>query len=532
MNLFRGITDFYRTGPDQPLIDDPVKIRRTFERKRWEVFLAIVVGYSFYYVTRLSMSVAKKPMIDGGVLDASQLGKIGFAIWLSYAFGKLISGFIADHCNMRKYMTTGLLVSAFINILFGFSDIFVVFLVLWFLNGCFQSMGCAPSVVVMSQWFSNKERGTRYGLWSAAHSIGEGITYIMTSVVISYLGWRWGFWSAGGVTVAIAILMAIFLADRPRTLGLPTAADYKNDHSGETRIESVSIRQSQKEVLLNPYVWILGISSACLYVARYGLSSWGVIYLQEAKDYSIVAAGSILGWAKAIETAGAITSGFVSDFFFKSRRNAVALFYGLIEIAGLIILFTAPSTHLFNLDSKFAQYLNGSDIPSEIAQAFEKNEITFPEGVYLSAEKYEDSNQVERDYWIVHGNWIFGLKDYNIMDTGTSLRVGTNINFLHLIGSAIFGFGLGGLLVFLGGLMAVDICSKRATGAAMGLVGVFSYLGAAVQEWVSGDLIEAGKMVVDGQTVHDFSSAIYFWLGAAILAVLLSSTLWNVRAKE
>ena len=42
---------------------------------------------------------------------------------------------------------------------------------------------------------------------------------------------------------------------------------------------------------------------------------------------------------------------------------------------------------------------------------------------------------------------------------------------------------------------------------------------------------EAGKMTVNGQAVHDFSQAFYFWLGSAIVAVLLSCALWNVKPK-
>ncbi|MEW6238177.1 MAG: MFS transporter [Candidatus Omnitrophota bacterium] len=533
MNLFNYVAHFYRTGPDKPLLEDQNQIRKIFERKRWQVFLAIIIGYSFYYVARLSISVAKKPLIDSGILDAAQLGKIGTAIWLSYAFGKLINGFIADHCNMRKFMTTGLLLSAIINIFFGFSDVFIVFVVLWFLNGWFQSMGCAPSVVVMSQWFSNRECGTRYGLWSAAHSIGEGITFVMTAVVISYFGWRWGFWSAGGATLAIALLMAVFLADRPRTYGLPTVADYKNDHPSASPGAALSTWQAQKEVLLNPAVWILGLSSACMYVARYGVSSWGVMYLQEDKAYSIIAAGSLLGWAKMIETGGAVSSGFISDFFFHSRRNIVALFYGLIEIAGLLILFAAPSTLLFKLDRSYSSYLQDGAITNEVAQELKENNIALPVNAYTTSGTYKDSNEQEQKYWIIHcQGWTLGLTDYNIIDTGVQLHVGTKFHYLHVLGVSLFGFGLGGLLVFLGGLMAVDICSKRAAGAAMGLVGVFSYLGAAIQEWISGDLIKAGKTIVDGQTVHNFHSAFLFWLGAAILAVALSSMLWKVKAKD
>lgn len=84
----------------------------------------------------------------------------------------------------------------------------------------------------------------------------------------------------------------------------------------------------------------------------------------------------------------------------------------------------------------------------------------------------------------------------------------------------------------MGGLIAIDISSKRAAGAAMGLVGVFSYLGAAVQDWISGILIQRGAMEIDGQVVHDFTSAYLFWISAAVVSVLLASTLWNVKPKD
>ena len=39
----------------------------------------------------------------------------------------------------------------------------------------------------------------------------------------------------------------------------------------------------------------------------------------------------------------------------------------------------------------------------------------------------------------------------------------------------------------------------------MGLIGIFSYIGAAVQENISGHLIERGMTVVDGVRTYDFS---------------------------
>ena len=47
---------------------------------------------------------------------------------------------------------------------------------------------------------------------------------------------------------------------------------------------------------------------------------------------------------------------------------------------------------------------------------------------------------------------------------------------IDIISMALFGLSLGVLLVYLGGLMAVDICSKETSGTALGVVGVASYL--------------------------------------------------------
>ncbi len=78
----------------------------------------------------------------------------------------------------------------------------------------------------------------------------------------------------------------------------------------------------------------------------------------------------------------------------------------------------------------------------------------------------------------------------------------------------IYGFGLTGLITSLGGLFALDIAPKRAAGAAMGFIGVFSYLAAAIQDQISGRLIDRGITVVDGVSHYDFSRvAIWFWVG-------------------
>ena len=54
--------------------------------------------------------------------------------------------------------------------------------------------------------------------------------------------------------------------------------------------------------------------------------------------------------------------------------------------------------------------------------------------------------------------------------------------------------------------MAVDIAPKNASGAALGVVGVASYVGAGIQDIMSGLLIEGNKHLVNGVETYYFTS--------------------------
>ena len=69
-----------------------MKINR-YKSLRTQTFLAGTLGYALYYVCRLSMGVMKQPLIDAGLLNATQLGVIGACLYWAYAVGKLVNGY-------------------------------------------------------------------------------------------------------------------------------------------------------------------------------------------------------------------------------------------------------------------------------------------------------------------------------------------------------------------------------------------------------------------------------------------------------
>ncbi|WP_211369552.1 MFS transporter [Pseudoxanthomonas yeongjuensis] len=445
-----GILKFFSTGADLPEMSDRAQVDSLYKRHRFRVMLAITLGYGLIYTCRLALGVVKKPLIDSGIYSPSDLGMIGSALFYTYAIGKLTNGFLADHANMKRFLAFAFLATALCNLAMGFTTALWAAVMLWGLNGWFQSFGAPGGVVAMTSWFSNRERGRAYGLWSTAHSIGEGLTFLVVGSTVAALGWRWGFWGPGLIGVATAIGCFALIQDRPRTMGLPAVNDWKNDNYGEAEKPAAkSVIGLQLSILRIPAIWVLCLASALTYVTRYAINSWGVLYLQEARGFSLPAAGTLLMVSTLAGIVGAIAFGLVSDKVFSGRRPPANLLFGALELIGLLLIF-------------------------------------------------------------------FGPASMPVLVTGMLL----------------FGMGMTGMVTSLGGLFAVDIAPKRVAGAAMGVIGIFSYIGAGIQEQVSGLLIEKGMTVIGDVRSYDFGPVIWFWIGCSVLATLLATSLWRTKLRD
>lgn len=219
--MFKKIIDFYKVSEPIPAkASTPEENERKLKRLQWATFLSATIGYGTYYVCRLSLNVIKKPIVDNGVFSETELGIIGSVLFFTYAIGKFTNGFLADRSNIKRLMSTGLLVTALVNLALGFTNSFILFAVLWGLSGWFQSMGAASCVVGLSRWFNDKNRGTFYGFWSASHNIGEAMTFIFVASIVSAFGWQYGFIGAAIVGLAGVVLLLTFFHDTPASKGV------------------------------------------------------------------------------------------------------------------------------------------------------------------------------------------------------------------------------------------------------------------------------------------------------------------------
>lgn len=467
------IVDYFRMSPPASYRVAPEKEKKYYHKLRFQAFMAATFGYSLYYVCRTSINVVKGPILETGMLNASQLGTIGLCLFWAYAIGKFINGFLADHSNIKRFMAAGLIVSAVANLLLGFTKmmpvnagfvnatIFVVFAIIWGINGWAQSMGAPPAIISLSRWYPIRIRGTFYGFFSASHNFGEFLSFLFVGLLVAGFGWQWGFFGAA-IAGALGVVLVVFcMHDTPESKGLPPIEvlsgemtqeelDAKNlaaqQSADELEASKKETSRIQRAVLRNPGVWILALASAFMYMSRYAINSWGILFLEKIKGFSTVEASTIISLNAICGVVGTVLSGWMSDSLFHGDRRYPAFVAGVLEAIAL----------------------------------------------YL---------------------FLFGGNSW----------------FVNVTAMILFGIAIGVLICFLGGLMAVDIVPRKATGAALGVVGMASYAAAGIQDLISGVLIDnmAVKNAAGEIVQYNFLYVSWFWIGAAIISFLLPVLNWK-----
>lgn len=332
-----SILTYFKASPAIPLKQ---YTEAMFKSTRMKSFWAFSFAYAIYYVCRLSFNVAKPALVNNNILTPTELGVIGSAIFVTYAVGKFVNSAIADHSNIVRFLSIGLFFSAVANFAMGMTTSAVVLTVIWGFNGWVQSMGVGPCVVALSRWYDDKERGSYYGFWSVAHNVGEGITFVVTAAIITTFGWKFGFTFAGIMGMLGVLVAVMFMKDSPAACGFAPIIPQTTE---KAEMDNKEVLKHQWAVIKNPAIWILAVASCCMYIARYGVNSWGVFFLENGKGYTTLEAASIVSVNSIVGIIGTIASGWLSDRFLSGKRNVMTVVVSLINAISLAAFLFAPA---------------------------------------------------------------------------------------------------------------------------------------------------------------------------------------------
>ena len=339
---------------------------------RWQVFIGAFIGYAAFYIVRKNFSMAI-PLLEPFGIDKGELGLVLGMNAVAYALSKFLMGSVSDRSDARKFLPLGLILAslamAFMVVPITGLDLLnhperktlaiVLMGVLNFLVGWFNGMGWPPCGRVMTDWFSQKERGTWMAVWNCAHNVGGGLVGPMATYGATWFGaMLYGsneqlYFLAGtyifpsATAILIAIIAFCLLRDTPQSCGLPSIEEWRNDYPenySEKDEEVLPVKDIFfKYVFNNKFLWFIAISNAFVYMVRYGCLDWAPAMLKD-KGIDLTEAG----WAYfAYEYAaipGTIICGIVSDKLFHGKRSMPTVIFML-----LVAVFIGLYWYAFNM---------------------------------------------------------------------------------------------------------------------------------------------------------------------------------------
>ncbi|HTF98976.1 MAG TPA: MFS transporter [Nitrospirota bacterium] len=310
--------------------------------RSWQLrtFVTIWITYGTFYLCRANISFALPGLADEFGYSKTILGLLGTALFIMYSIGQFINGQLGDKFGARKLVFVGMIGSALLNIVFSFSTAFTVLLVVWGLNGYFQSMGWAPQVKTMANWFTVAQRGKWMGLMGSCYQIGNAYSWLLASFLAAHYGWRSLFWVPAILLLISSIHFVIRLRNAPEEVGLPPIEQLRkiaaSEPAEDSRLDATSapvckvtedkhmgFAYTCKVCLTNPRIWGVSIAFFCLDIIRYGFFYWAPVFLIEVQGASVSSAGVQIAVLPLAGSAGAIVCGWATGKFFNNRRAPV-----------------------------------------------------------------------------------------------------------------------------------------------------------------------------------------------------------------
>ncbi len=316
-------------------------MQSSFRGQQWKMLLVTMFCYLFFYTGRHNFGWAAKGMAASLNVSYSYIGWISFAMLLGYAIGQFINGNLADRLSARVMVTAGAYLSVLTNIAVSYSDSITSIMILWALNGYFQSMAWAPGGKLISNWWNEAELGKAFGFYTMAAGLSSVLTYMLSIVLLQQgMEWRMLFRLPVLFLLVAATIFLIVARDKPSDIGFEsTAIKYSTS-------EKISWLSRYRVVLSQPHFLLTSFAFGFESMARYGLIFWvPVHYLgKNWKDNP----GNL--WVTFLlpvgMAAGALSFGMLSDSLFKKNRIHSIRFGMLMSAIIALLVYVLPSTNL------------------------------------------------------------------------------------------------------------------------------------------------------------------------------------------
>ncbi|KFI46835.1 MFS transporter, OPA family, phosphoglycerate transporter protein [Bifidobacterium bohemicum] len=319
-----------------------------FARYKWLSLVGVFVGYAAFYIVRNNFTLSTPELQQQLHLSKGQVGMLSSCLLISYGLGKGFMSSLADKANPKRFMVTGLVICALLNIglaFFGVTFWATAFILI--LLGLFQGMGVGPAFITLSTWFKKKNRGFITSVWNTSHNVGGGLVSPLAGFMLGAVGtgnWRIAYYVFPAIiALVVAVVIYFLIKGRPEEEGLPPLEETTKEQEDVDYKDLSSWQILTKYVFPNPGAWLVSFMDTFVYMIRFGILTWLPIFLIQAKGFShsqMMVAFTFFEWAAIPST---LLAGIVSDKLFKGHRMPPAIISLIVIVFCIIGYWTSES---------------------------------------------------------------------------------------------------------------------------------------------------------------------------------------------
>ncbi|MBN2231852.1 MAG: MFS transporter [Deltaproteobacteria bacterium] len=309
-------------------------------RYRWLIFALLALGYLLVYFHRLCPAVLALDLMRDLRATGALTGMLGAAYFYPYAIMQLPAGLLSDSWGPRKTITLFFLVAVAGSVLLGFATTVSMAILGRTLVGIGVAMLFVPTMKILAEWFLISEFAAMTGILMAMGGVGSLVAATPLVWISNLIGWRSSFLVVGGFTLLLAILVWVFVRNRPADFGWPSP----HPETGGGNRAKIGLGTAVKMVLTRPAFWPLAVwffFDCGIFFSFGGL--WGGPYLMQVYGLTKAEAGRMLSMVAVGMVIGSPLLSWLSDRVFGGRKPVLLLAVTVLVAATGVLAFATAA---------------------------------------------------------------------------------------------------------------------------------------------------------------------------------------------
>ncbi|KAK7918051.1 hypothetical protein PG985_009925 [Apiospora marii] len=340
----------------------------------WRIVPLMWACYNLQYLDKTLVNYANVMGLqeDTGI-TGDQFSQLALVFYVTYLAFEFPTGYLMQRLPTAKYLGANVVLWGAMVTVTAAANNWAALVTLRVLLGCFEAAVAPALILITSMWYKKSEQPLRVGFWY----LGVGTGTIIGALASfgfqhyasrSFRSWQTMFLLFGLVTVAVGLLVMVFMPDNPMTARGLTHAErvlaIERVRANQTGIENKRFkwRQARECLVGDPQTWLLALIMVASSVPNGAVSSYQGTIIKGFGYTSKEAA--LLSVPSGVVSCVTIVAACVLGARYDARGPfviAVLLLGGVL--GGGLLAFSAPDNKGGLLAGNYLTNVIGSSLP-------------------------------------------------------------------------------------------------------------------------------------------------------------------------